>query len=108
MKTKLRESAKDASNCMSCGASNHDGQQLCLAHSNELRHGRGAYHKTPDIFGAIVCAVCHDEIDGRRAKLTLDEKRLKHRIAHDRTLMFWWTEGYLSVGAKPRMRMVGG
>lgn len=80
---------------MSCFNTNYDGQQLCLAHSNSLSHGRGAYHKTPDIFGAIVCAYCHDEIDGRRGKLTLEEKREKHHVAHDRTLAWWWDNGYL-------------
>lgn len=100
----LRNSAKDAPHCFSCFNPNHDGQQLCLAHSNELAHGRGAYHKSADIFGAIVCGRCHDEIDGRRGHFSLDEKREKHRVAHERTLMFWWRNGYVVAG-KPTVRM---
>lgn len=92
--TRLRESAKDAPHCFSCFAANPNGDLLCLAHSNELRHGRGAYHKSLDIFGAIVCAACHYDIDVN-PRLTKDEKHEKHRLAHDRTLMWWWTNGYI-------------
>lgn len=96
--TTLRQSAKDAPHCFSCFAPNPNGDWLCLAHSNELRHGRGAYHKTPDIFGAIVCAVCHYDID-QNPRLTKDEKREKQRIAHDRTLAWWIERGLVTVAA---------
>jgi hypothetical protein len=84
---------------MSCSNPNYDGQQLCLAHSNELRHGRGAYHKSEDIFGAIVCQRCHDAIDGRSGGLSKEEKRERHRIAHDRTLKWWLETGRVTVAA---------
>lgn len=100
---KLRASAKDCPSCMSCGHANHDGQQLCLAHSNELAHGRGAYHKSLDVFGAVLCGPCHYDVD-KNPKLTKEEKREKHRIAHERTLKWWWTEGYL-VAVKPKGRV---
>lgn len=96
---KLRESAKDFPGCQYCYAPNYDGQQLCLAHSNELRHGRGAYYKSDDIFGAVVCGVCHDLIDGRRGSLSKHEKREMHRIAHDRTLLRWIEMGLVKVAA---------
>lgn len=69
---------------------------LCLAHSNEQAHGRGMAHKSEDIFGAILCQQCHDEVDGRSGKLSRDEKRDKHRIAHDRTLRWWVDNGYVT------------
>ncbi len=108
MKTKLRESAKDCYTCMSCGLPNPNGDLLCLAHSNELAHGRGAFFKSADIMGAIVCQTCHDLVDGRRGALSKSEKREMHRIAHDRTLRFWWENGYVYVGSKPTVRLVNG
>ena len=95
---RLRRSAQDAPHCMCCGKANYDGQQLCLAHSNELRHGRGAYHKSHDVFGAILCADCHYDVD-RNPNLTKEEKREIHRLAHDKTLLWWVRNGYLRVEA---------
>lgn len=95
---KLRQSAKECPGCQYCYAPNYDGQQLCLAHSNELRHGRGAYHKSEEIFGAVLCQKCHDLCDGRCGMLSKREKREMHRIAHERTLLWWWTNGYLVEG----------
>ncbi len=93
----LRESAREAPYCFSCMKPNPNGDILCLAHSNELRHGRGAGHKSMDVFGAIVCMECHDKIDGRAGGMSKDEKHEMHRIAHDRTLMFWIDRGYVKI-----------
>ena len=98
--TNLRKTAKDAPHCFYCMATNYDGQQLCLAHSNELAHGRGSYHKTPDIFGAIVCQQCHDEIDGRKGRHHKEYKHEMQRIAHARTLKWWWDNGYIQVARR--------
>ena len=95
MKTNLRKSAKDAPFCFYCGLPNPNGDLLALAHSNSLSHGRGAYHKSEDIFGAIVCKSCHDIIDGRISGYSKDIKHEMHRVAHDRTLGFWWEKGYI-------------
>lgn len=79
---------------MSCGLANPDGNLLCLAHSNALEDGRGAYHKTDDLYGAIVCMTCHDEIDGRRPMAVFPEmaklaKRDKHHLAWVKTMRWW-------------------
>jgi len=67
-----------------------------LAHANDLRLGRGAYFKTPDYYGAILCKECHDIVDGRkRVDLSKDQKREMHRTAHEKTLMWWMEDGYL-------------
>lgn len=97
--SKLRQSAKDAPHCFSCYLGNPNGDLLCLAHSNELAHGRGSYHKSADIFGAIVCHECHSLIDGRTGGLSKEDKHEKHRVAHVRTLKWWWDEGYITVAA---------
>lgn len=96
--TKLRQSAREAPSCFFCDQPNDaEGTRLCLAHSNELRHGRGANHKSNDIFGAILCGACHDLADGRAGGLTLSEKRELMRFAHDRTLIWWVDNDYVSV-----------
>lgn len=87
--SKLRESAKDAPWCMSCGSPNPNSDQLCLAHSNALEDGRGASFKSDDRFGAIVCFTCHELIDGRMGGMTKDEKRDKHRGAWVNTMRWW-------------------
>lgn len=91
---KLRESARDAPRCMSCGKPN--GGDLVLAHSNALEDGRGFAYKSHDVLGAILCQECHDLVDGRRGRLSREEKREMHRQAHRRTLLWWVTNGVLS------------
>lgn len=96
--TKLRKSAREAPHCFFCDQPNDaEGTRLCLAHSNELRHGRGASHKSSDIFGAILCLECHNLVDGRAGALTLPEKREMMRYAHDRTLQWWVANDYVRV-----------
>lgn len=92
---KLRESARHCPHCMACGLENPNGDLLCLAHSNALEDGRGASHKSPDIFGAIVCQSCHDKIDGRAADFSKYEKRKMHRDAWIETMRWWLREGYV-------------
>jgi hypothetical protein len=91
--SKLRESAKDAPHCFSCGLPNPDGNLLCLAHSNALADGRGAYHKSNDLFGAIVCKTCHDEMDGRSGGLAFLHKREAHYQAWVQTMRWWINTG---------------
>jgi len=74
---------------------NPNGDLLCLAHSNELASGRGFAFKSPDYMGAIVCHLCHDQIDGRRGGLSKEAKREMHRMAHERTTEWWVENGYL-------------
>lgn len=96
---KLRDSAKDAPHCFSCGKPNRGGN-LVLAHANDLRLGRGTNFKTPDYYGAIVCSDgndnCHLQIDEKVGNLTKAGAREKQRLAHEKTLMWWFEEGYLS------------
>lgn len=91
----LRQSAKHAPQCFSCGLENPNSDRLCLAHSSELQHGRGIGHKSKDIYGAIVCHNCHQQIDGVAGGLSKLTKRTMQRIAHDRTVSWWIENGYL-------------
>lgn len=89
----LRQTPKLAPHCFSCGLQNPNGDLLCLAHSNQIDLGRGAYFKTHDLLGAIVCQPCHDLIDGRSGNLSKLEKHQMHQSAHMRTLAWWIKEG---------------
>jgi hypothetical protein len=94
---KLRESARHAPHCFGCERPNTGGN-LVLAHDNRLESGRGAYFKTPDYLGAILCADadgCHDKVDGRSGGLTKDEKHELHAAAHRKTLTWWFETGVL-------------
>ena len=101
----LRKSAKDCPHCMSCFLGNPNGDLLALAHSNELAHGRGAYHKSEDIFGAILCKTCHDAVDGRNGNLPKAVKIDMHAQAHSRTLMWWWNNGYVIAAECSTLRL---
>lgn len=93
----LRELAKEAPHCMGCGLANPDGNQICLAHSNALKHGRGIGHKSRDVYGAYLCMTCHDMVDGRAGDLTKGEKREMHRQAWCLTMEWWIENGYVRV-----------
>jgi hypothetical protein len=101
---KLRQSAREAPHCFYCYRSNVIGEDgrgvlLVLAHSNELEQGRGAYFKSSDIHGGILCPDCHDLADGRKGKLPKAEKHEIIRVANSRTLDWWFENGYLTVAA---------
>lgn len=91
--SKLRQSAKRAPHCMSCGMENPNGDLLCLAHSNRQIHGKGMGIKSEDKYGAIVCHDCHDMIDGRTGCYTREARQDMHCTAHIRTLAWWRKEG---------------
>ncbi len=84
--SKLSEMAKIWPECDYCGLENPNGDLLCLCHSNELRHGRGAWFKSKDLFGAFGCQRCHDLVDGRQGSLTKEQKREMHRKANAKML----------------------
>ena len=77
----LREMAKEVPHCMGCGLENPNGDLLVLAHSNSLEDGRGAYHKSKDLYGAFLCQSCHDKTDGRWGGWTKLQKRRFHHEA---------------------------
>ena len=93
--SKLRELAKECPHCMSCGLENPNGDLLCLAHSNALQDGRGAYHKSNDLYGAYLCLNCHDRCDGRTGFLDKEEKRRLHHAAWVETMRWWIDNGHI-------------
>lgn len=82
--------------CVLCGKQGY----TVAAHSNALRHGRGAFHKSPDYRVAYVCGDpggCHDRIDGRAGALTKQEKRDLWELAYERTISLWFENDVVSV-----------
>lgn len=67
--------------------------QSVPAHSNELLYGRGASHKSDDIFHAAVCPEAHDYIDGRKGGWDKETKRAEWARAYIATQRFYWTNG---------------
>ncbi len=83
---KLAQLAREYPACDYCGLENPNGDLLCLCHSNALEDGRGAYHKSKDLFGAMGCHKCHDAVDGRAGGLNKVEKRAMHHAANQKML----------------------
>lgn len=94
MKTKLRELARKVPYCMGCGLQNPNGNMICLAHSNELRDGRGAYHKSNDLYGAYLCHSCHQMVDVGHG-LTKQEKRSYHKAAWENSIRWLIDNGHI-------------
>lgn len=95
--SKLRDSARWAPHCMSCGTGNPNGDSLCLAHSNRLKDGKGMGIKSKDEAGAICCDTCHNIIDGRtNVGMDRDQRQDMHAQANVRTVAWWKKEGYLA------------
>ena len=70
-----RQLAKKAPRCFGCGLENPNGDLICLAHSNNLRHGRGFAHKSVDEMGAFLCDRCHKWYDTGQASRAEQEQK---------------------------------
>ena len=70
---------------------------LCLAHSNQIKHGKGMGIKSRDEEGAICCDTCHNIIDGRtNVGMNREQRQDMHAQANVRTVIWWKKEGYLA------------
>lgn len=75
------------------GVCNHDSTTTVYAHSNKIRHGKGRGIKSHDIFGAYMCAACHDWYD--KGSATREEKDDAFQLAHEETLLALVMSGIL-------------
>lgn len=66
------------------------------AHSNQLKHGRGASFKSHDVFHAAACHACHAEIDHGN-KLNKEEKERYWLRGFENTLLEYFKRGWLKV-----------
>lgn len=92
----LRQTAKECPHCMGCGLQNPNGDLLCLAHSNQIKHGKGRGLKSLDIHGAILCHNCHDRVDGRTGKMNREQMQTKHSEAASMTRAWWYRRGFIT------------
>ncbi len=60
---KILDSAEGENCTMFSPWCNNDPRKTVFCHSNMQIHGRGAYHKSWDIFGFYGCSGCHDWYD---------------------------------------------
>jgi hypothetical protein len=66
------------------------------AHSNQLRHGRGASFKSHDVFHAAACHACHAELD--HGKTLSRETRADYwQAGFERTLLEYSRRGWVGV-----------
>jgi len=96
---KLRDLARFAPRCMSCGGGCEGEMVGC--HSDALEDGHGAGHKAHDVL-AYCCPRCHSQIDGRPEGgpvLPLPERRAMFYRAAFRTTAWLLQERYLQVVA---------
>lgn len=85
---KLLDSA-EGQPCASCGAMG----TTVAAHVNSVALGKGVGIKAPDFYTAHLCQVCHDRYDGRRGRLTKEEKEAMWMTAFVRTVKRWFEHG---------------
>ena len=64
-------------------------------HSDMLRHGRGAYHKSNAIFAVPGCPDCHAKFT--RGNLGRDGYEAIWLAAHEKWLVYLWNEKLIEV-----------
>lgn len=92
---KLLKAAKDAPNCMGCGTANMGGN-LVMAHSNQLRDGKGTGIKAHDFRVAILCHHCHMSLDAG-GHWGREDKREFWEQAHRKTVAWMFLSGIVEV-----------
>jgi hypothetical protein len=93
---KLLDAAKDAPVCMGCGKQNNG--EVVMAHSNQLRDGKGTGIKAHDYRVAAMCNDCHYEIDNG-TWLSREQRVDKWEEAHRKTIGWLIESGRVTVSA---------
>ena len=79
--------------CQFCGI---DNGTIVMAHSNQLKHGKGMGIKASDVFVAALCYTCHNIVDGRCAPDMARETRdYLWTTAHKNTIAYLMKKGLL-------------
>lgn len=89
---KLLELAKDAP-CMHCAT--QDGTVI-MAHSNQLRDGKGRSLKAHDYRVALLCAKCHYLVDESK-ELPREQKVEIWEAAHRKTIAWLFDNNHVTV-----------
>ena len=89
---KLLKLAENMEQCTRCDQY----KPVCMAHSNQGRHGHSRGMKAHDIFIAALCRECHFIIDDD-CKLSRAERVEEWNRAHEKTLVWLFNNGSLGV-----------
>lgn len=74
---KIQESARGETCTVRLpGICNHNPETVVFAHLSGIRFGHGVGKKTQ--WGAYACSACHDEIDRRTRRTSVDFAKLAH------------------------------
>ena len=94
--------AQEFPHCMACGTSKSG--CIVMAHSNQLRDGKGIRLKAHDYRVAALCDRCHDIVDGRLsgALYTIEYRTTLWEIGHRATLGWLFENGYISIHKRPQ------
>ncbi len=78
------------------GVCRNNPETVVAAHSNQLRHGKGAGLKAHDCFTAWACSECHAELDqGKR--FSYEEKVDYWQRGFERTVLQLFLQGIVQV-----------
>lgn len=91
---KLLDLAKQAPICFRCQRSN-DGT-VVMAHSNQIRDGKGTGHKAADYRVAGLCRKCHMEIDNGQS-MSREDRMSAWEEAHRATIGWMFDAGLVEV-----------
>ncbi len=92
---KLLASAKHAPHCMRCGGPNFG--NVVMAHSNQLRDGKGTGIKAHDYRVAALCHECHTLIDAGKAWSSREHRIQAWEEAHRATIAWLFESGIVGV-----------
>lgn len=91
---KLLYAASRAPCCMRCEHGNYG--QVVMAHSNQLRDGKGKGIKAHDYRVAALCCACHMEID-QGSSMSREQRVEAWEEAHRKTIAWLFESGILTV-----------
>jgi hypothetical protein len=92
----LLKAAEHAPCCMACHRRN-DGS-VVMAHSNQLRDGKGMGIKAHDYRVAALCGKCHVELDQGK-NMSWEERVSMWELAHRETVGWLFSSGLVEVTA---------
>lgn len=92
---RLLDLANEAPCMLRLGAEGCGNHPSVPCHSDMLRHGRGAGHKTPDPLAVAGCPACHAKFT--REHLGRDGYEWAWMQAHERYTVWLWEQGKVKV-----------
>jgi len=92
---KLLDLAHEVTECQACGKYTPGCEP---AHANWQIYGKGGALKAHDCFHAAMCHDCHAELDQGNT-MSREEKHDRWHRAHIQTMLLYFKNGWIKVGA---------